>query len=45
MPDEPIGVPLGVNGGVKFIANSDKRFEGPIPVRQALAESRNAAAV
>jgi penicillin-binding protein 1A len=45
VPDEPIGVPLGTNGGVKFIANYDNRFKGPIPVRQALAESRNAAAV
>jgi penicillin-binding protein 1A len=30
---------------VKWIANYDNRFKGPIPVRQALAESRNAVAV
>ena len=45
VPDEPIGVPLGANGDVKFIANYDHRFKGPIPIRQALAESRNAVAV
>jgi penicillin-binding protein 1A len=45
VPDEPIGVPLGPNGGVKFIANYDNQFKGPIPIRQALAESRNAVAV
>jgi membrane carboxypeptidase/penicillin-binding protein len=44
VPDEPIGVPLA-HGGVKFIANYDNRLKGPIPVRQALAESRNAVAV
>ena len=43
--DEPIGVPLGANGDVKWITNYDNRFKGPIPLRQALAESRNAAAV
>ena len=32
-------------GGVKWIANYDNQFKGPIPVRQALAESRNAVAV
>ena len=45
VPDEPIGVPLGGNRGVKWIVNYDNRFKGPIPVRQALAESRNAVAV
>jgi len=45
VPDEPIGVPLGGDRGVKWIANYDNRFKGPIPVRQALAESRNAVAV
>jgi penicillin-binding protein 1A len=45
VPDEPIGIFLGTNSGVKFIANYDNRFKGPIPLRQALAESRNAAAV
>lgn len=43
--DEPIGVPIGGDGEVKWIANYDNQFKGPIPMRQALAESRNAAAV
>jgi len=45
VPDEPIEVPLGAHGGMKWIANYDNQFKGPIPVRQALAESRNAVAV
>jgi penicillin-binding protein 1A len=46
VPDEPISVPLGDAGsGMKWIANYDDTFKGPIPVRQALAESRNAVAV
>ncbi len=45
VPDEPIEVPLGGDGGSKWIANYDNEFKGPIPMRQALAESRNAAAV
>jgi penicillin-binding protein 1A len=44
VPDEPIGVPTG-DGGTKWIANYDNVFKGPIPLRQALAESRNAVAV
>lgn len=44
VPDEPISVPLG-DGGIKWIANYDNQFKGPIPMREALAESRNAAAV
>ena len=44
VPDEPIGVPDS-DGGVKWIANYDNLFKGPIPLRQALAESRNAVAV
>jgi penicillin-binding protein 1A len=43
--DEPISVPLGSEAGVKWIANYDDKFKGQIPARQALAESRNAAAV
>ncbi len=43
--DEPISVPLGRADRIKWIANYDHRFKGPIPMRQALAESRNAAAV
>ena len=45
VPDEPIEVPLGAGGGTKQIVNYDNQFKGPIPVRQALAESRNAVAV
>jgi penicillin-binding protein 1A len=46
VPDEPIEVPLGGDDrAVKWIANYDNQFKGPIPVRQALAESRNAVAV
>ena len=45
VPDEPIGVPMGADRGVKWIANYDNQFKGPIPMRQALAESRNAVAV
>lgn len=45
VPDEPISVPLGDAGDIKWIANYDRQFKGTIPLRQALAESRNAVAV
>ena len=45
VPDEPIEVSMGDGGGVKWIANYDNQFKGPIPMRQALAESRNTVAV
>jgi len=45
VPDEPIAVPMGTDRPVKWIANYDHEFKGPIPLRQALAESRNAVAV
>ncbi len=45
VPDEPISVPNGAGRPRKWISNYDGRFKGLIPVRQALAESRNAAAV
>jgi penicillin-binding protein 1A len=45
VPDEPIAVPMGSDGSIKWIANYDNLFKGPIPLRQALAESRNAVAV
>ncbi|HMH50041.1 MAG TPA: transglycosylase domain-containing protein [Candidatus Acidoferrum sp.] len=45
VPDEPIAVPMGADQPVKWIANYDNAFKGPIPMRQALAESRNAVAV
>jgi penicillin-binding protein 1A len=44
VPDEPIGVPER-DGSTKWIANYDGLFKGPIPLRLALAESRNAVAV
>jgi penicillin-binding protein 1A len=45
VPDEPIEVPMGNGGGIKWIANYDNLFKGPMPMRQALAESRNTVAV
>jgi len=46
VPDEPISVPGDpATAAVKWIANYDDTFKGPIPARQALAESRNAVAV
>jgi len=45
VPDEPISVPDGTRRSWKWISNYDGRFKGLIPVRQALAESRNAVAV
>jgi penicillin-binding protein 1A len=45
VPDEPISVPDGSDGEVKWIANYDGMFKGPIPIREALAESRNAVAI
>jgi penicillin-binding protein 1A len=45
VPDEPIEVPQGADGDMKWIANYDNQFKGPIPIRQALAESRNAVTV
>jgi penicillin-binding protein 1A len=45
VPDEPIGVPDGEKQSTKWIANYDERFRGMIPLREALAESRNAVAI
>jgi len=45
VPDEPIEVPMGANRPVKEIANYDNQYKGLMPIRQALAESRNAATV
>jgi penicillin-binding protein 1A len=45
VPDEPIEVPMGASRPVKQIANYDNQYKGPMPLRQALAESRNAATV
>ncbi|HUG54723.1 MAG TPA: transglycosylase domain-containing protein [Vicinamibacteria bacterium] len=43
--DAPIAVPTGLNQPPKWIRNYDGRFKGLIPVRLALAESRNAATI
>ncbi len=46
VPDEPISVPNGSDdSGPKWISNYDGRFKGLIPIREALAESRNAVAI
>src|ERR1039458_3334361 len=45
VPDEPISVANGTDQDVKWISNYDGRFKGMIPLRMALAESRNAVAV
>jgi membrane peptidoglycan carboxypeptidase len=45
VPDEPIGVPDGETQSTKWISNYDAQFRGMIPLREALAESRNAAAI
>ena len=45
VPDEPIGVPDGAKQNTKWISNYDDEFKGMIPLREALAESRNAVAI
>jgi penicillin-binding protein 1A len=45
VPDQPISVPDGGKQAVKWIANYDGRYKGMIPLRKALAESRNAVAI
>jgi penicillin-binding protein 1A len=45
VPDEPISVANGRQQDVKWISNYDGGFEGMIPLRMALAESRNAVAI
>jgi penicillin-binding protein 1A len=45
VPDEPISVPMGRASPRKWISNYDGLFKGPIPMREALAESRNAVAI
>jgi penicillin-binding protein 1A len=45
VPDEPISVPTSADRPAKWISNFDNQFKGIIPVRQALAESRNAVAI
>ncbi len=45
VPDEPISVPDRGKQTTKWISNYDGQFKGMIPLREALAESRNAVAV
>jgi penicillin-binding protein 1A len=45
VPDEPIGVPDGEEQSTKWISNYDGQFKGMIPLREALAESRNTVAI
>jgi penicillin-binding protein 1A len=45
VPDEPISVPDSRADIPKWISNYDGRFKGLIPIREALAESRNAVAI
>jgi penicillin-binding protein 1A len=45
VPDEPISVSNGGGREAKWISNYDGRFKGMIPLRMALAESRNAVAI
>jgi penicillin-binding protein 1A len=45
VPDEPISVPGARPNQFKSISNYDGVFKGPIAMRKALAESRNAVAV
>ena len=44
-PDEPIGLPDGGEESTKWISNYDGQFKGMIPLREALAESRNSVAI
>ncbi len=45
VPDQPISVPDGAQRSPKSISNYDDQFKGMIPLREALAESRNAVAI
>ena len=45
VPDEPISVADGVNEPLKWISNYDGQFKGLIPLREALAQSRNATTI
>jgi len=45
VPDQPISVPDGAERSPKWISNYDEQFKGMIPLREALAESRNAVAI
>jgi penicillin-binding protein 1A len=45
VPDEPICVPDGGIQRTKWISNYDGQYKGVIPLREALAESRNTVAI
>jgi penicillin-binding protein 1A len=45
VPDEPIGVPDRGGRSTKWVSNYDGQFKGVIPLREALAESRNAVTI
>jgi membrane peptidoglycan carboxypeptidase len=45
VPDEPISLSDGPTKREKWISNYDGVFKGLIPIREALAESRNAVAI
>jgi len=45
VPDDPIDVPDKGNQNTKWISNYDGQFKGMIPLREALAQSRNAVAI
>jgi penicillin-binding protein 1A len=45
VPDEPISLPDAGKQSTKWISNYDGQFKGLIPLREALAESRNAVAI
>ena len=45
VPDQPISLPDGAERSPKWISNYDEQFKGLIPLREALAESRNAVAI
>ena len=45
VPDKPIGVPDGEEQSTKWISNYDGQFKGVIPLREALAESRNTVSI
>lgn len=45
VPDIPIEIPDGGPESTKWISNYDGQFKGVIPLREALAESRNAVAI
>jgi len=45
VPDDPISVPDKPNQQTKWISNYDGQFKGMMPLREALAQSRNTVAI